>query len=216
MKLNWFTIFPWAAIIILMFILLRGYRQYDKLDEERAGIQKTFDSLKNIAVNVSRGTDSIIAKNTKDSVRYVTVIDSLKGIISLWQARFNTTKNNLINLSKQYSQFRHSGDTVLALVTCDSIIVQLQLARDEIAELNHNQDTTITVLGNEVDRLNEVIKGLEASVSEYKAIVAGDEDLVGKLQNDVKIAERKAKRNGIFAKIGAGIGIALVLLLVTK
>jgi hypothetical protein len=203
-------------IIIASFFLYRGCGQgkavqaiQDSLNVERA----LNDSIKLQANRVAKSNDSILVKNSKDSVKYIFKIDSLTRIVQTLKGQFKVTKDSIGTLYGQLKTFYLNKDTIDLVNTYNQLYTQLTEANQQLFEISLTRDSVDHANAEEIARLNGVILVLRKQIVEYISLLRDCTANADSLAKNGNLAVKRAKSAGLFSKIEAALAAIVIALL---
>ena len=216
MKISWFNIITLAALVIMSIVIWRGCSNSGAKDQVLESTARVNDSLKWDADrrdSADHVRDLIVA--THDSV-FQNQIDSLQRIISGQKDSLKSAKKALqIAVRDLGDQIAGMNDTALSR-KYDSVTAELDRAYDLVADYSNSNDTTISLMGRQLDYKDSVISVLRVEVSDLKkALTACTLNFDG-LKTETDKAEKKLKVRGFLSKMGATVAAVLAAILILK
>lgn len=208
-----------AILLIACFFLFRGCQQGKALEsiQDSLNVEKALnDTIKIKATKVAQANDSIVVKNTKDSTKYVSKIDSLTRIVQTLKGQFKITKDSIGTLYAQLKIDYLNNDSAALTDTYIRLYTQLTEANQQLFAISLNRDSVDQTNKNEITRLNGVINKLQVQIGDLQGLLVACTSNASNLAETGSKALKKARMNALFFKIGAVLAAIVSVLLLTK
>jgi hypothetical protein len=217
--------FIFVFTFILCAIAIIGYA-LKGCNRDNAAIQKIQDSLNvekalndTIKIKASRiayFNDSLTVKHTKDSVKYISKIDSLVKVVQTLKGQFKVTKDSIGTLYGQLKTFYYQHDTVALIATYNRLSSELTEANNQLFAIQLNRDSVDNVNVAEILRLNGLITTLQGQIKQYNDLLTDCTGNASKLAKNGEAALKRAKAGKLFGLLGTGIAALVALLVLIK
>lgn len=208
-----------AILLIACFFFFRGCQQGKALQsiQDSLNVEKALnDTIKIKATKAAQTNDSIVVKNTKDSTKYVSKIDSLTRIVQTLKGQFKVTKDSIGTLYAQLKIDYLNHDSAALTDTYVRLYTELTTANNQLFSLSLNRDSVDQTNKNEIARLNGVINMLQVHIGDLQGLLAACTSNASNLVDAGSKALKKARMNALFFKIGAVLAAIVSVLLLTK
>lgn len=208
-----------AILLIACFFFFRGCQQGKALQsiQDSLNIEKALnDTIKIKATKVAQANDSIVVKNTKDSTKYVSKIDSLTRIVQTLKGQFKVTKDSIGTLYVQLKTLYDAHDSIGLARTYYELRDQLNSANQLIFSIQISRDSADNVRNAEIARLNGLVIILQGQLTQYINLLTECTKNADSLSKSGNLAIKQARAGKLFAKIGAGLAALITALLIIK
>lgn len=205
-----------VLVVIASFFLFRGCQQgkglqviQDSLNREKA----LNDTIKIQSARVTKANDSIVVKNTHDSAKYASKIDSLTKIVQTLKGQFKITKDSIGTLYGNLKTYFLAHDTADLIATYNRLSEELTTANTQLFAIALSRDSIENANATEIDRLNGVIIELRKQIVEYISLLRDCTANGDVLAKNGSLALKKSKSAGLFSKIEAALAAIVIALL---
>lgn len=214
---NWITVLGWLLVALLVVQNIRSCNgENAAIKSEQAALdahKKTTDSIKGESDSLKGANETLIIVNHNDSLSYSRKIDSFKVIVSILKGRFLTTKDSINLLYSQLKVFYEAGDSNALKTAYLSLRQQLDEAGQQLFAIQIARDSSDYAKDNEIERLNGVVKTLQAQLDRCFLEFSKEVDVAiseGKIAQTLLNKQKKGKFMEWLRLLGVAIAGLLV------
>jgi hypothetical protein len=201
-----------AIIGVLLYgMFFKGCNKRSMEDVERdLKIEKTLtDSIKAVQWQLLKTNDSLMLKNTYDSLSYLHINDSLKHVIGVLQSRFSVARDSIGTMYANLKKFYQEHDTVKLYDTYNRLQSELSQANQLLFSVQISRDSLENAKDSEISRLRVAIIDLQEQLVAFNKLLTQSTENQSKLAKTANEAINKAKRKSLLLKITGGIAFVL-------